>query len=84
MDRTLRIVAAQRPPLVYIRGEGADNGDFSGMLVDLLPQLLEAANITRPYKLYNLGAVRCVSYAPGVLFFARAVCCVCVCAWPPP
>ncbi|GBF97660.1 glutamate receptor [Raphidocelis subcapitata] len=57
----LRIVTAHRPPLVYIRhgGGGGPNGSatYSGMLVDMLPRMLELAGLEgRPYQLYELGS----------------------------
>jgi ABC-type amino acid transport substrate-binding protein len=42
----LRVLAAHRPPLCFI--EGGDNGSqpiFSGYLIDLLPTLLNQANL---------------------------------------
>lgn len=55
----LRIVTAARPPLVMLRSANFTGNDrYTGMLVDLLPQLLEAAGITRPYVLYPLPSVR--------------------------
>jgi hypothetical protein len=53
----LRVVVAHRPPLVFIRE--AENGSvsYSGMLIELLPRMLEAARINRPYQLYQLPSV---------------------------
>jgi len=53
----IRVATAHRPPLVIIR-QGSDGGNiYSGMLIDMLPRLFEAAEIRRPYELYELPGV---------------------------
>jgi hypothetical protein len=54
----LRIVTASRPPLVTVRAaNGSDPAAYSGMLIDMLPQLLTRSNITRPYELIDMPKV---------------------------
>jgi ABC-type amino acid transport substrate-binding protein len=52
--RVLRVVAADRPPLVDIRNTSDGGFAYSGMLIELLPKLLEASGIDMAYQIYPL------------------------------
>jgi ABC-type amino acid transport substrate-binding protein len=48
----LRVIAAHRPPLCFIEnGENGSQPIFSGYLIDLLPTLLNQANLQLVYNL---------------------------------
>lgn len=53
MSDSLRVAAAHRPPYVIYNGSASGSERFTGLLVDLLPALLQYANITTPYEIYN-------------------------------
>lgn len=53
----LRVVTAHRPPLVYLHKNSDGAMTYSGMLVDLLPRLLDMSGIDRPYELYEITSV---------------------------
>ena len=76
MEEPLRIVTDHRPPLVIISRDGSNNTiTYSGLLFELLPRMLEVAQITRPYEVYTLPGVR-----PGLPCRGMALpCCGCMC-----
>lgn len=47
----LRVIVAHRPPLAFVEGPNSSAPIFSGFLVDLLPALLQQANVDYPYEL---------------------------------
>ncbi|KAI8472309.1 MAG: hypothetical protein J3K34DRAFT_519790 [Monoraphidium minutum] len=49
----LRVVVAHRPPLVFVK-DGPNGTTYTGMLIELLPRLLEQADIRRDYSIYTL------------------------------
>lgn len=65
----LKVVTAHRPPLAFV-SETAHNGSqplFSGFLIDLLPTLLQQANVVTTYDIYSLkvGAERTYHVSRG-------------------
>ena len=49
----LRVAAAQRPPYVFVNGNLTGQAAYSGLLVQLLPVLLQTANISTKYEIYT-------------------------------
>ena len=49
MATTIRVAAAQRPPYVFVNNQLSGPAAYSGLLVQLLPVLLQTANITAPF-----------------------------------
>ncbi|GIL51400.1 hypothetical protein Vafri_7403 [Volvox africanus] len=47
----LRVVAADRPPFVFVRNTSSGPA-FSGLLIDLLNKMLTHSNISYPYEIY--------------------------------
>ena len=53
MGEVLQVAAAHRPPYVLFNASAEGSARFTGLLVQLLPKLLELAKITTPYEIYS-------------------------------
>ena len=53
MATLLRVAAAHRPPYAIYNASAPVSKQYTGLLVELLPALLSAANISIPYEIYN-------------------------------
>ena len=65
MSNAIRVAAATRPPYVFINSQISGPAAYSGLLVQLLPVLLQTANITAPYELYTAPDNEGGSYTGG-------------------
>lgn len=72
----LRVVTAHRPPLAFV-SDGASNGSeplVRGYLIDLLPTLLQQANVLSAYEIYSLKV--CYSCYVWCMPFSSPCCCM--------
>lgn len=61
----LTVVVAHRPPMIITKdrsSEGPDHPVCSGLLLDLLPKLLQQANISANIKFYEMQVSRPVPF----------------------
>ena len=65
MATTIRVAAAQRPPYVFVNNQLSGPAAYSGLLVQLLPVLLQTANITAPFEVYTAPDNEGGSYSDG-------------------
>lgn len=55
----LKVLVGHRPPLAFINAANTTHPIFTGFLVDLLPTLLQQANVQATYDLYAYQVSHC-------------------------